>query len=180
MKPILDDLELPLVQELATYDRRALAEHKPPGMEGSLLQNMGRRPERVVLWGVSTGPDARDFVEKLEEKFKAGQSVSFTADITADSGIEKVVIDDLKWQELAGKPERYAYALVLREHIEPVEPEDTSLLDSDILDDAADIMNSLTAGLDILDKLSPFIDRLTKLNQALEREGMNAAFEPSK
>lgn len=180
MKPILDDLELPLVQEVATHDRRALAEHKPPGMEGSLLQNMGRRPERIVLWGISTGPDARDFVEKLDEKFRAGQSVSFTADITVDSDMEKVVIDDLKWQELAGKPERYAYALILREHIEPVEPEDTSLLDSDILDDAADIMNSLTAGLDILDKLSPFIDRLTKLNQTLEREGMSAAFEPSK
>jgi hypothetical protein len=180
MKPILDDLELPLVQEVVTHDRRALAEHKPPGMEGSLLQNMGRRPERIVLWGVAAGTDARDFVEKLEEKFKAGQSVSFSADITTDTGIEKVVIDDLKWQELAGKPERYAYVLILREHIEPVEPEDTSLLDFDILDDASDIMNDLTAGLDILDRLSPFISRLTKLNQTLEREGLKAAFEPSK
>ncbi|MDD1749652.1 MAG: hypothetical protein LUO89_07220 [Methanothrix sp.] len=180
MKPMLDDLQLPLVQEVATHDRRALAEHKPPGMEGSFLQNMGRRPERVVLWGISTGPEARDFVEKLEEKFKAGQPASFTADISADSGIEKVVIDDLKWQELAGKPERYAYALILREHTEPVEPEDASLLDSDILDDAADIMKGLTEGLDILDKLSPFIGRLTKLSQALEREGVGAALQSAK
>ena len=55
---MLDDLELPLVQELTTYDRRTLSELKPPGMSGSLLQNLGRRPLRIVLWGVATDPDA--------------------------------------------------------------------------------------------------------------------------
>ena len=44
MRPMLDDLELPQVQQVVTYERRALAEHKQPGMAGSLFQNMGRRP----------------------------------------------------------------------------------------------------------------------------------------
>ena len=65
MRPMLDDLELHQVQELATYDRRMLAEHKPPGMDGSLLQNLGRRPGHLALWGVKTGPDALEFVETL-------------------------------------------------------------------------------------------------------------------
>ena len=43
MRPMLDDIELPQVQEIAAYDRRMLAEHKPPGMDGSLLQNLGRQ-----------------------------------------------------------------------------------------------------------------------------------------
>ena len=38
MRPMLDDLELKLVQEIDTYELRTLAEHKPPGMSGSLLQ----------------------------------------------------------------------------------------------------------------------------------------------
>ena len=154
MRPMLDDLELPQVQEIATHDRRVLAEHKPPGMEGSLLQNMGREPGQIALWGVATGPEVLEFVEQLDGKFKAGDPVAFTADIVADAEIEQMVIDDLHWQELAGKPERQAYVLTLREFIEPVEPEDASGLDLDILDDALNIIDSLTVGLEALEQLS--------------------------
>ncbi len=149
MKPMLDDLELPLVQEIATHDRRSLAEHKPPGMEGSLLQNLGRRPERLVLWGIAAGDEAQDTIEKLDEKFKNGGPFAFTADISADSEIEQVVIDDFQVQEIAGKPQRFAFTLALREFIEPVEPEDFSALGADILDEAGELMDDLLGGLDI-------------------------------
>ncbi len=150
MRPMLDDLELPHVQEIAVHDQRVLAEHKPPGMAGSLLQNMGRRPSHLVLWGVATGPDVLEFVEQLDGKFKSSEPLPFVADIVAEAEIEEMIIDDLQWQELAGKPERYAYTLTLREYIEPVEPEaDTSLLDTDILDDAQNLVDDLVDGLDI-------------------------------
>ena len=171
MRPMLDDLELPHVQEIAIHDQRVLAEHKPPGMDGSLLQNMGRRPAHLVLWGVATGPDVVDFVEALDGKYKSGQPVPFVADIVADAEIEEMVIDDLQWQEVAGKPQRYAYTLTLREYIEPVEPDDLSLLDSDILDEAGDLIDDLVEGLDIgldfttgLEQfVSPFSELLTRL-----------------
>jgi hypothetical protein len=149
MRPMLDDLELPHVQEIATYDRRALAEHKPPGMDGSLLQNMGRRPARLVLWGVAAGPEVLEFVETLEGKYRAGDPLPFIADIVAEAEIDRMVIDDLQWQELAGKPERVAYVLTLREYIEAAEPEDTSFVDSEILDEAQDLIDDLVEGLDI-------------------------------
>jgi len=149
MKPMLDDLELPLVQEITTHDRRALAEHKPPGMEGSLLQNLGRRPARLVLWGIAAGDEAQETIEKLDEKFRAGGPFAFTADISTDSEIEQIVIDDLQIQEIAGKPERFAFTLALREFIEPVEPEDLSVLNTDILGEAGDLMGDLLGGLDI-------------------------------
>ena len=136
MRPMLDDLELPQVQEIRTQDRRALAEHRPPGMDGSLLQNLGRSPVRLALWGIASGPDAKTFVEKLDGKFRAGEAVTFTADIVADAEIQKVKIDDLRLQELAGKPDRFAYVLTLRESIEPVEPAEAPGLDTDILDEA--------------------------------------------
>ncbi len=172
MQPMLDDLELTLVQEIATHDRRMLAEHKPPGMDGSLLQNLGRRPERLTLWGVAAGDDALEFVENLEQKFRANQPLPFVADIVADSEIEQMVIDDLQYQELAGKPDRYAYTLTLREYIEPVEPEDLSLLDSDILDEAGNLMGDLLDGLDIgaefASQLERFADSMGDLLARLE------------
>ena len=170
MRPMLDDLELPQVQEIATIERRVLAEHKPPGMAGSLLQNLGRRPTRLALWGVASGPDALSFIEKLDGKFRAAQPVPFTADIVADAEIEQVIIDDLRMQELAGKPDRYAYVLTLREFIEPVEPEDLSALDTGILDEALGLIDSLTTGFAIVEQLSAFVSQLTDLSQALKRQ----------
>jgi hypothetical protein len=176
MRPMLDDIELPQVQEVTTYDRRMLAEHKPPGMEGSLLQNLGRRPAHLTLWGVKTGPDALEFVETLEQKYRAGQPVPFVADIIADAEIEQMIIDDLQWQELAGRPERYSYVLTLREFIEPVEPEDASFLEENILGDATDLFDDLLDGLDFalpfatglerfLGPLADILGRLQQMNQ---------------
>jgi hypothetical protein len=182
VRPMVDDVELELVQEITTYDLRNLAEHKPPGMDGSLLQNLGRRPTRLVLWGVATGPDALQTTQKLDEKFRAHQPVSFTADIVNDAEIQKMFIDDLKVQDLAGKPERFAYVLTLREFIEPVEPAttagplDTSALgdsldqlNTDVLSDALSQLNNLTSGLEILNQLSDVIGELTQRTAELKQ-----------
>ena len=150
MRPMLDDLELPQVQEISAYDRRTLAEHKPPGMSGNFLQNLGRRPTRLVLWGVATGPEALTFTQKLDNKFRAAKPVPFTADIVTDAEIDLMLIDDLKLQELAGKPERFAYVLTLLEFIKPVEPAAaTPSLDADILNDATGLLDNLVAGLNL-------------------------------
>jgi hypothetical protein len=146
---MLDQLELPQVQEITVLERRVLAEHKPPGMSGSLLQNLGRRPTRLALWGVATGPDAQSFIDQLETRFREGNPLPFTADITAEAEIERVVIDDLRVQDVAGKPFRFAYVMTLREFIEPVEPEDLSLLNEAIGEDALGFMDDLVGGLNL-------------------------------
>jgi hypothetical protein len=172
MRPMLDDIELPQVQEIATLERRVLAEHKPPGMAGSLLQNLGRRPTRLTLWGVATGPEALDFIQKLDDKFRAATPVPFIADILKDAEIEQMLIEDVKLQELAGKPERFAYVLTLREFIEPVEPKESSLLDQSLLDEAKNLMDGLVDGLNIgLDfaaGLERFVPQLSELLTRLE------------
>jgi len=167
---MIDELELPQVQEITTLDRRDLSEHKPPGMDGSLLQNLGRRPTRLILGGVASGPEARQFIDDLHAKFQAGAPVSFTADIVADTAIEEMLIDDLRYRDLAGKPQRFAYALTLQEHIEPVEPEETGLLDGTILDDAQNLLDELVDGLDIGFDFSTGLERfLTPLEGLLGR-----------
>jgi hypothetical protein len=175
MKPMIDDIELPLIQEIGTHDRRVLVEHKPPGMDGSLLQNLGRRPARLVLWGISAredthGSEAREAVQKLDEKFREGKPVSFVADITTDSAIEKMVIDDFQIQELAGKPNRFAYTLALREFIEPAEPENLAAVDTGVLEDATGLVDDLLGGLDIATTFASGLERFaTSMGDLLGR-----------
>jgi hypothetical protein len=88
----------------------------------------------------------------------------------------------LQWQELAGKPDRYSYVITLREYIEPVEPEDASFLEEDLLGDASDLFDDLVDGLDIgLDfatgleqfvaPLGDMLARLQQFNQTLQAGG---------
>ncbi len=175
IRPMLDNLLLPLVQEITTHDRRALAEHKPPGMAGSLLQNLGRRPLRVVLWGVATGPDALTTAQTLDDKFRAGKPVPFTADIVADAKLELVLIEDLKLSELAGKPLRISYVLILREFIKPVDPPVGTGLDSEILGDALaraqGIVDGIAAAQALATGLEKFVPQFSALLSRLQAAG---------
>ncbi len=172
MRPMLDDIELPQVQEILTHHVRRLAEHKPPGMAGSLLQNLGRKPGGIVVWGFALGDNARDFLETLSERFKAGAPVPFTSDIVADANLDRVVIDDLRWEEVAGKPERYAYLLTLREYIEPTAPAETSAIDAETLDEAAGLMEDMIDAIDLLPLfdtgLEQFVQPMTQFLEQLQ------------
>ncbi len=162
MRPMIDELELPQVQEIRTRDRRALAEHRVIGMDGSLLQNLGRGATGLALWGIASGPRARGFLEELGRKFRDGNPVAFTADIIAATEIVEMTIAALKTRELAGRPERFAYLLTLREHVEPPRPEDTSFLDDELLEDATGLMDDLVSGLDGLEMVLDFMTGLER------------------
>ncbi|MBB3044541.1 MULTISPECIES: hypothetical protein [Nocardioides] len=159
---MLAGTELPQVQDLTTADLRAVAEHKAPGKDGSMLQNLGRAPTGVTVAGIASDPSALDLVERLKDDLRTGQPVAFVADITADTVIEQVLIDDVQVRQLAGRPDRYAYAIALREFIEPVEPASTAALDADILGDATDLLGGLLDGLDIADLFATGLERFVE------------------
>lgn len=170
---MLDKLELPLVQEIVTNDRRALVEHKPPGMSGSLLQNLGRRPLRVTVRGVATGPTALTTVQSLDDTFRAAKPVPFTADIVADARLDLVLIEDLRIEDLAGRPQRFAYSLLLREFIKPVDPAPAGGIDTSILDDAAsrlgDVLAAATTLQGLATGLEKFVPQFTVLLARLQQ-----------
>ncbi len=163
MEPMLDDLALPQVQAITTCDRRSLVEHKPPAMKGSLLQNLGRSPTRLLVLGVATGDDAQEFAGKLEKKFRDANPVPFTSDIVSDAKIDQVLIDDLRLQQLAGKPGRYGYVLLLREFIKPAAPEDASPVDTSILDDAQGLVDGIVGGLGIAQAFTTGLEKFVPL-----------------
>jgi outer membrane protein OmpA-like peptidoglycan-associated protein/peptidoglycan hydrolase-like protein with peptidoglycan-binding domain len=117
--PILGGIQLQLVQTVEVDEREVLAEHSVPGLEGDFLQRLGRRATRVEVRGVLLGTQVRPAMEKLRAQFRAAEPVSFVADIATATKVGQVLIEELGVREVAGAPERYAYAFALREYLAP-------------------------------------------------------------
>ncbi|MDQ4023920.1 MAG: DNA circularization N-terminal domain-containing protein [Actinomycetota bacterium] len=164
MRPMVDDLELPNVQEIETRDRRDLVQHKVPGMDGSRVQNLGRAATFVEVHGVAAGRDALALVERLEEKLRTRRPAPFVADIVEASRVDTFVVDDVRVEEVGGKPARYAYTIVLREHVEPVVPEPDLGIDLGLLEDAqeliGDVVDGLTLGAELVEAVTSFAAQL--------------------
>jgi len=122
VRPMLDDVELQQVQTIEVDEDQVLAQHSVPALEGDFLQGLGRRATQVTLTGVLTGPDAGEGLKNLREKFRAAEPVPFVADITTATQVGQVLIEELGVRELAGKPERFEYALTLLEFTPPPAP----------------------------------------------------------
>jgi len=103
----------------------------------------------------------------LDDKFRKATPVPFVADIVTDSKIDLVLIDDLRLQQLAGKPERYGYILTLREFIKPVAPADASALDTSILDDAKGLVDGIVDGLSIADAFATGLEKFVPILSGL-------------
>ena len=149
--PMLGDVELRTIQHLTTLERRALVEHRVPGMAGSVFQDLGRPSSSLRLEGVLFGDDARAALEKLRQKFQAAEPVSFAADITTATQIVDVLIEDLQVAELAGRPNTFLYAIVLRESPPaPPAPDPFGALATDILGDAQGLVDQATSVVEVV------------------------------
>jgi outer membrane protein OmpA-like peptidoglycan-associated protein len=122
-KPMLDQVELMQVDKVEEVENEVVAQHGVPALEGDFLQDLGRRAIRVTLTGTLTGPTAGDGLKSLREKFRAAEPVPFVEDIASATKVDKVLIEDMDVRELAGKPERFEYALTLLEFTPPPKPE---------------------------------------------------------
>lgn len=138
-RPMLGDVELEKVQKIETDEDQDLVQHGVPALEGDFLQGLGRRATQVTLTGVLTGPEVGEGLKTLRDKFRAAEPVPFVADITTATRVGQVLIEEMGVRELAGVPERFEYALTLREFTAPpaVETEEppASSLDEEIAQD---------------------------------------------
>lgn len=119
VRPMLGDLELQQVQQVATDGDQVFARHRVPVLEGDFLQGLGRRGGRIVVGGVVSGEGIEERMDGLREAFRAARPVSFVSDIATATRVGEVLIEELEVRELAGKPVRFEYRLVLREYTEP-------------------------------------------------------------
>jgi hypothetical protein len=170
--PMLGDIELRTIQHIKTLERRALVEHRPPGMAGSIFQDLGRFATTVKLTGVLFGETARTDLETLRQKFQAAEPLSFTADITTATEIVDVLIEDLRVVEVAGRPNTFVYQIMLRESPPPPPPPDLLAgVNTDILGDAQGLFDqavSLAAVINSLDDVPDFGNPTVPLSSLLD------------
>ena len=112
------------VYNINVSEKRSIVEHKIPGLEGGVLQDLGREPVRISFEGTLWGEGAKEALESIRSRFKAGEPVPFNSDISGVAEVTQVLIEDLQVEEVGGTKNRYQYWIVLREYTIPEEEEE--------------------------------------------------------
>lgn len=160
VKPVLGDWEIPRVAMMRTAEARKFAELAVPGRQGSLFQDLNAEPTLVEIAGSLFADEERsEFLTTVREKFRAGEPVTFVADITEATDIQFVVIDSMRFEQRADRPDEVSYHLTLRESPPPPPPPDPlGGIDTSLLDEAAGFVEGVTDALDALDALANLPD----------------------
>lgn len=160
VKPVLGDWEIPRIEAIDAFEQRRFVELEVPGRAGSLYQDLNLRPAWIGLRGSLFGDETRnDFLEALREKFRAGEPVTFVADILTATEVQYVVIETLVVAQSGSHPDQMDYRIVLRESPPPPPPPDPlGGIDTGLLGDAASLLDSVTGALDALEMLGAIPD----------------------
>ncbi len=172
-KPVLGDWEIPRIESISSLESRSFVEFAVPGRVGSLFQDMNAAPMRIAIAGSLYGDEARDeFLQTLREKFRAGEPVTFVADITTATEVQYVIIETLRFQESGTRPDQIDYLIIIRESPPPPPPPDPlGGLDAGLLEDAGSFLDTVTGALDVIDTLGSvpnFGDPTPPLSGALD------------
>ncbi|MGD2088500.1 MAG: DNA circularization N-terminal domain-containing protein [Candidatus Aminicenantes bacterium] len=131
MPVTLAEIELTGIQNIKTDETRSLVKHRIPGLEGDLIQDLGRKPTTISFEGIFKGEQALDHIETLRQKFKDREPAAFVSDITDSTDVMEVVIENFMVYQVGGKPDYYTYTISLKEYIEIVEEEVTQEIEEE-------------------------------------------------
>ncbi|MCG8422768.1 MAG: hypothetical protein MJE77_33045 [Proteobacteria bacterium] len=135
----IGNIELVGVQDVYTDEARTLVEQRVPDQQGSVFQDLGRDPVTITLEGIlfdryqagQSADDRTDAVLRILEALRAAQAgaepQSFAADIAVGTELTDVVIEDVKFIQVAGYRSRYRFTIRLREYTAPPEPAGTAI-----------------------------------------------------
>ena len=154
VKPVLGGWEIPHIASIGSLEQRSFAELEVPGKTASLFQDLAATPTRIVIGGSLFGDEDRDdFLQEVRDKFRAGDPVTFVADITTATEIQYVVIETLRFEQSASRPDEIEFLISLRESPPPAPPPAPSL-DDGLLDQAGAFQDSVTGALNASDAVS--------------------------
>lgn len=154
VKPVLGGWEIPHISSIGSLEQRSFAELEVPGKAASLFQDLSATPTRIVISGSLYGDDDRDdFLQEVRDKFRAGEPVTFVADIVTATEIQYVVIETLRFEQSATSPDEIEYLIAVRESPPPPPPAGPDL-DAALDDQAAGFLDSVTGALGAIDAVS--------------------------
>jgi hypothetical protein len=112
------------VHNINVSEKRSIVEHRIPGLQGGVLQDLGREPVRISFEGLIFGKDALQFVEWIRSKYRAGAPVPFSSGLSRVAEVTQVLIEELQVEEVGGVINTYTYWMVLKEYTLPPEEEE--------------------------------------------------------
>lgn len=115
-------IKFPRVHHILTSEHAAFVQHRVPGMDGTLVQNLGRESVRLQVDGIFYGPKAADDLDKLRKLQLKREPVDFIADIIGSAYAGKVTLDEMYVAQSAQQPDQFTYSLIVSEYIEPPQP----------------------------------------------------------
>src|SRR5215471_3395507 len=115
-------IKLYRVHKIVTLEQGAFVYHRIPGLEGNVVQALGRDSVRLQIEGIFYGPEAQDGLEGLREVYKAREPVDFLAEVIGQAYFGQVILERFEVSQLAGEPDQFSYRLVVTEYVKPPEP----------------------------------------------------------
>jgi len=154
VKPVLGGWEIPHIASIGSVEQRSFTELEVPGKSTSLFHDLSSTPTRIVIGGSLFGDEDRDdFLQQVRDQFRAGDPVTFVADITTATEIQYVVIETLRFEQSAARPDEIEYLIALRESPPPPPPPSPSI-DDGLQSEADAFLGSVTGALNAIDAVS--------------------------
>ncbi len=102
------------------HNRRSAADQSSGNsFEGSGGEDMGRHATRINVEGDIMGEGAHETIGDLRKKYLKGQPLELVSKLSLQSGINKVMIEELTITSVKGSPYHFQYAMKLVEYVEP-------------------------------------------------------------
>lgn len=169
--PLVGDIALSSVQQMAHAMSAGFQRLTVPGLDGDVLQRAGRGSHNIWIRGVFSGDAAMADLGSLQKLVAEGDEVPFSTDITVALELERVVVTDLRAQAVAGTANLFGYEICLVESPPLPPPAEVSGFgglddfgvgdlgfDSDIMGDLSDLADdaagAVDAVMDAADQLS--------------------------
>ena len=89
----LAGIQLNRIHRITTLEQGAFVYHRIPGLEGDVVQNLGRDSVRLRIEGIFYGDSAREDMESLREIYKAKEPVDFLAEIVGQAYFAQVLLE---------------------------------------------------------------------------------------
>ena len=100
------------------HNRRTPDQNSGNSFEGSGGEDMGRHATRINVEGDILGEDAYDTIAELRKKYLKGQPLELVSKLSLESGINKVMIEELTIASVKRSPYHFQYAMKLVEYTE--------------------------------------------------------------
>jgi DNA circularisation protein N-terminus len=115
----LAKIQLNRVHRIETLEQASLVHHRIPGLEGNMIQNLGRDSVWLQIEGIFYGNKAHEQLETLRKAYKQREPVDFLADVVGQAYFSQVLLERFEVAQVAQSPEQFSYRLTLAEYVPP-------------------------------------------------------------